>query len=124
MPELDSFLLLRIRQRALRKGVWFRVLDRAERAMLYLVPRCMDTPRSSKLIDMLAKIVVKISDALKGQIHVLIGQVGRPLARRLSRIAQKWGRETAVDWALDVGFWKYLTIVRMNDIPAFRVGDM
>jgi hypothetical protein len=119
--EFDSFFLSKMRRKALRKGVWFRVLDCSERAMLSLVPRCMEKPRSAKLIDMLAKIIVKIKDALKSRIHDLISQVGRPSARRLSLIAQKWGNMAAVGWALDAGFWEYLTVVDMNNIPEFRV---
>ena len=34
MMDLSSRLILELRRRALRRGVWFRVLDRAERAIL------------------------------------------------------------------------------------------
>ena len=111
-----------MRQKALRKGVWFKVLDSAERAILNLVPRCMEKPRSSKLIDMLAKIIVKIRNALKSPIADLVSQVGRPLARKLSQIAQKWGHKTAGEWAMDERFSRYLAIVDMNSISTFRVG--
>jgi hypothetical protein len=124
LVKFDSLFLLRVRRKALRNGVWFKVLDSVERAILNLVPRCVETPRSAKLIDALAKIIVKINDALKSQVHDLISRVGRPLAKRLSRIALNWGHKTAVEWALDEGFWKYLAIVNMNNIPGFRVGDM
>lgn len=122
MVEFDSAYLLRMRREALRKGVWFKVLDSAERAMLSLVPRCMEKPRSSKLIDMLAKMIVKVKDALKSEIGNFISRVGRPLARKFSQIAQKWGHKTAHEWATDEGFAKYLAIVNINDIPAFRAG--
>jgi hypothetical protein len=106
-----------MRREALRKGVWFRVLDRAERAILTLVPRCMEKPRSAILVDMLAKIIVKIKSALKSQMADLISQVGRPLARKLSCIAQKWGHKTADKWVNDARFWGFLTIVYVNDVP-------
>jgi hypothetical protein len=108
-----------MRRKALRNGVWFKVLDGAERAILNLVPRYVSTPRSAKLIDMLAKIIVKINNASKSQIHYIISQVGMPLARRLSGTAQKWGHKTAADWALDGGFWRYLAIMDMNNSPNF-----
>jgi hypothetical protein len=114
MLKLDSIFLLTIRRKALRKGVWFKVLNSAERAILNLVPRCMERPRSSKLIDILAKIIVKINDALKNNISDLISQVGEPLARKLSCIAHKWGHKTATEWAADSGFWKYLTLAATN----------
>jgi hypothetical protein len=124
MARFDSVFLLKMRAHALRKGVWFRVLNSAERAILYLVPRCMETPRSSKLIDMLAKIVVKIKDALKSNVSILTSQVGVPLARTLSRIALKWGHKTAAEWIMDAGFARYLAIVNMNSMRMFRVGDV
>lgn len=124
MVEFDSAFLLKMRAYALRRGVWFRVLDSAERAILSLVPRCMEKPRSSKLIDMLAKIVVKIKDALRSNVTDLVSRVGRPLAKQLSGIAQKWGHKTAGEWATDEGFARYLAIVNMNGIRAFCGGGI
>jgi hypothetical protein len=112
--EFSSVSLLRVRRQALRKGVWFRVLGSAERAILTLVPKCMETPRSARLIDMVAKIIVKIKDAFKSPMANLVNQAGRSLAAKLSRIAQEWGNKTAGEWAADKGFWKYLTIVNLS----------
>ena len=112
--EFNSNFLLTMRRRALRRGVWFRVLDNAERAIVSLVARCMEKPRSSKLIDMLAKILVKIKGALKSPMADLVNQVGRPLAKKLSQTAQKWGYETAGEWALNMGFWRYLAMESLN----------
>ena len=120
--EFDRVFLLRMRREALRKGVWFKVLDCAERAILNLTPRCMEKPKSSKLIDMLAKIIVKIENALESPVDILVGQVGRPLARRLSHIEQKWGHKNAGEWATDDGFCRYLTIVNMNSSSFTRSG--
>lgn len=119
MIELNSRFIFKMRLRALRKGVWFRVLDRTERALLILVPRCMEEARSARLIDMLAKIIVKINSALRGEIALHMCEVGWPLARKLGRIAQKWGHKTADEWALDVGFARFWTILKMNDPPGF-----
>jgi hypothetical protein len=114
MVEFSSDFFLKLRRKALRRRVWFRVLNSTERALLYLVPRCMKTPKNAALIDVLAKIIVKIKDALKSPIAHLINQVGRPLALRLSRIAQEWGNKTAGEWATDERFWKYLTIANLG----------
>lgn len=124
MARFDSVFLLRIRAHALRKGVWFRVLNRAERAILYLVPRCMETPRSSTLIDMLAKIVVKIKNALQSSVAILTNQVGKPLAKTFSQIALQWGHKTAAGWAENASFARYLAIVNMNNIRMFRALDI
>jgi hypothetical protein len=122
MVGFSRVFFLRLRREALRKHVWFKVLNRTERALLYLVPRCMETPKNATLIDVLAKIIVKIKDALKSRMAELVNRVGRPLAVRLSAIAQKWGNRNAEQWALDRGFWKYLTIVNLNNSPGPPMG--
>ena len=122
--RIDSSYLARLRERAKRRNVWFGALCRGERDILDLTIRCVDQPRSPKLIDILAKIIVKIKRALTGPMLRLMEEVGRPLAKKLSRIAKGWGNKTADKWAEDVGFVKYLTIVDMNNIPGFRSSDM
>jgi hypothetical protein len=122
MVEFNSVFLLKMRREALRKRVWFKVLDGTERALLYLVPRCMETPKNPTLIDALAKIIVKIKNALKSRMANLVFQIGKPLAEKLSLAAQEWGNKTACKWAADEGFWKYLTIVNLNTSPGPRMG--
>jgi hypothetical protein len=121
MVEFSSVFLLRLRRKALRRRVWFKVLDVTERALLYLVPRCMETPKNATLIDALAKIIVKIKMALKGRVANLVCQVGKPLAEKLSLVAQEWDHKTAGEWARDEGFWKYLAIVKLNNSPGQRM---
>lgn len=118
--EFSSVFILRIRREALRGRVWFRVLNSTERALLYLVPRCVRQAKNATLIDVLAKIIVKIRNALKSPIADLVGQVGKPLAARLSRIALGWGHRTAGEWAWDEGFWRYLAIEHLNGIAGSR----
>jgi hypothetical protein len=121
MVEFSSVFLLKMRREALRRRVWFRVLDSTERALLYLVPRCVETPKNATLIDALAKIIVKIRNALKSPIAYLINQVGKPLALRLSRIAQEWGHKTAGEWASDEGFARYLAMRHLNSVARSRL---
>jgi hypothetical protein len=120
MVEFSSVFFLKLRREALRRRVWFKVLNNTERALLYLVPRCVEIPKNVTLIDVLAKIVVKIKDALKSPIADLIDQVGRPLALRLSRIAQEWGHKTAGEWASDEGFARYLAMRHLNSVARSR----
>jgi hypothetical protein len=126
MVEFSSSFLLKIRREALRKRVWFKVLDDTERALLYLVPRCMETPKNATLIDAVARIIVKIKNALKSRLANLTLQVGKPLAEKMSLVAQEWGHKTAREWAGDEGFWKYLTIVCLNNSPGrhMKGGDL
>jgi hypothetical protein len=121
MLEFSAAFLLELRREALRKRVWFKVLNGTERALLYLVPRCMKTPKNATLIDLLAKVIVKIKNALKSRVANLVFQVGRPLAEKLSLTAQEWGHKTACLWARDEGFWKYLTVVNLNNGAVSRM---
>lgn len=103
-----------MRRQALRNGVWYKVLDSVERAIINLVPKCVEKPKSKPLIDMLAKIIAKIQNASRRSMVDFVNQVGKPLARSLSRMAQKWGYKPAQEWAEDGGFSRYLAIVNMN----------
>ena len=110
----DSIFLSKMRRQALRNGVWYNVLDSVERAIINLVPKCMKEPRSKILIDILEKIIAKIQNASRSSLVDFINHFGKPLARRISCIAQEWGNKPAQAWAEDEGFSRYLTIVNMN----------
>ena len=73
--------------------------------------RCVRRPKSLRLITALARIVVKLKDALISPLRRLMGQVGKPLALRLSRLAVRWGYKSAEKWAEDEDFIKYLTVM-------------
>src|SRR3989442_14205162 len=80
---LDSPLtgrkLAGLKTRALRKRVWFRVLDRVERGLLDLTIRWVDKVRSGPLTETLLRLLVKLTRAIEhGITRVLV--VGRELA--------------------------------------------
>ncbi|MEM2168490.1 MAG: hypothetical protein QW186_01630 [Candidatus Bathyarchaeia archaeon] len=125
MLSFDSRYLARIRLEALRRrGVWFKALSSLERGLVDFVIRVVDRPRSPKLIEVLARIIVKVKRAMMSPIRRLMEEVGRPLAKKISTIALRWGNKGAAEWAEDEGFIKYLTIVDMNNIPGFRLSDI
>ena len=111
--KFNASYLTEVRRKAMRKGIWFKTLNQAERAILNLVPKCVDTIKSPKLIDVVAKIIVKIKNALKSPIIKLMNQVGRPLAKKLSQIAQKWGNKNAYSWIEEPSYsiiWGMFTV--------------
>jgi hypothetical protein len=120
MVEFSSVFLVSVRRKALRSRVWFKVLDRVERAILVLAPRCIEVARSPMLVDALAKILVKVAEALRSPLERFRSQAAMPLAGKISRIAQKWGNLDAEGWALDKGFIRYLAVCRFNDTSIFR----
>ena len=120
MVEFSSGFLVSVRRRALRGRVWFKVLDGAERAILTLAPRCVEVVRSPMLVDAVAKILVKVYEALRSPLERFRSQVAMPLAAEISSIAQKWGNLDAEAWARDKGFIRYLAVCKFNDISIFR----
>ena len=116
MLSLDSRYLARIRLEALRRHVWFKALSSLERGLVDFVIRVVDRPRSLKLIEALARIIVKVKKVMISPLRRLMEQVGKPLARRISMIALRWGNRSAAEWARDEGFIRYLTIMNLPEL--------
>lgn len=110
LDELAKLRLLAIRQR-----VFFRVLNRAERGLIWLVPRVTKSVRSTVLANALRSIVEKLLEAMESKVERQVREIGVPLAQKVSRIAQSWGNRTASEWANDCGFIRYLTITTMEN---------
>jgi len=114
------FELVEIRRRAMRKRVWFKVLSRAERGLVNLTIRCVDRIHSPKLAGIASAIVCKLKEATESVVLRLMREVGRPLAERLSKIAQSWGNGDAWAWVEDEAFIRYLTVMRIHEGAYFR----
>jgi hypothetical protein len=109
--DLNSSFLAKVRSEAKRRGVWSRVLSNVERNILDLTIKYVKKPKSPRFIDVLAKIVVKVKASLMKPLKILMAQIGRPLAKKISMIARSWGNKDAEEWAEDEGFARYLTII-------------
>ncbi|MGD0977555.1 MAG: hypothetical protein ABR962_00270 [Candidatus Bathyarchaeia archaeon] len=105
--------LVKVRLLALRRRVFFRVLNRVERGLIYLAPKVTISVRSTVLANALRSIVEKLLDAMESKVERQMRRIGVPLAQKISRIAQDWGNKTAHEWANDPGFIQYLTITTM-----------
>ncbi|MEM2319733.1 MAG: hypothetical protein QXW82_06320 [Candidatus Bathyarchaeia archaeon] len=114
--SLDAAYLLGLKEAAKRRRVLNKVLSREEKAVLDLTVKCVSKPRSPRMIDLLAKIVVRIKAAVVSPLKRFMGQIGRPLAMKISRIAARWGYTAAEKWAEDEGFIRFLTVTS----PAFQ----
>lgn len=107
--------LVRIRGQALRRRVWFRALSRAERAVVDLaITVVKDRIKSLRLAQIATGIVAKVKQSMASQFLRMVRTVGRPLARKISQIAQAWGNRAAHRWAEDHGFIRFLTIMNLN----------
>lgn len=112
--------LMFLKQRALRKRVWFRILDRAERAIVDLTIRTVKEIRSFTLKEMLMTISKKLMEAMESHILKLTETVGRPLAQKIAKLAFSWGNRGALKWLKDSSFIRYLTVVEINTPVLFK----
>ena len=119
--QLQVFLsrkdIARVKTRALRRGIWYIALTRMERACMDLVIRLVDKVHSRLLAKVLFSVMEKLEAAMEGKVSRLMREVGINLARKLSKIASEWGNASAVRWAEDSSFIRYLTVTYMNVTP-------
>lgn len=111
---LSRKALARLRLKAIRRGVWFRVLKDRERRLLELTLDVVEKIRSLLLAKLVSHIVGKLLNALEGDLWRLMTRKGRSLAQKLSQIAQAWGNKSAVRWPDDMGFVKFLTVMNLS----------
>ena len=111
---LSRIEIAKVKARALRRGVWYRAITRVERACIDLVIRLVERVRSYLLGKMVSDVLKKLDEAMESRVQRLMREIGGGLASELSRIAQDWGNQSAVHWAGDSGFIKYLTVACLN----------
>jgi hypothetical protein len=117
---LEKSELSRLRLKALRRGAWFRVLSRVDRAVVDLTLRVVEEVRSFRLARAVEAIVKKLEEAVEGRVSRLLKEVGFQVALKLSLLAQKWGNVRAIGWASDVSFAKFLVIMHINNPNMLR----
>ena len=110
-----------MKKKALRKGVWYRTLDRVERGIVSLTARLIDRVESEMLGVELVKILVKLMKALKSGFvrHMEVFGFGRVF--ELSRLAFEWGNSVAKGWVHDMGFVGYVSMMDLNQQTGFGV---
>ena len=110
-----------MRRKALRRGVWYRALDRVERGILSLAARVVDRVESAVLGVVLVRIMSKLREALKGGFVRRMEEYGLRRARELAAQAVEWGHRAAKSWASNLGFAMYLTLIDVNKPTGYGV---
>jgi len=113
--------LLSMKKKALRRGVWYRTLDRVERGIVSLTARLIDRVESEMLGVELVKILAKLVKALKSGFvrHMEMFGLGRVF--ELSRLAVELGNLVAKGWVNDLGFVGYVSMMDLNQPTGFGV---
>jgi hypothetical protein len=109
-PSLTVGRLIKARKLALRRGVWFRALSRIERGAVDLTMRYIDSIKSPRLARMLTAILTKLKHETESKAEHMVRVFGLPLAKKVSRIAVRWGYYSAIKWAEDINFAQYLAL--------------
>ena len=118
---LERAQLLKLKLKAMRSGVWFRVLRRIDRVLVDLTIKVAGTVRSSTLAKNILAVIRKLESSMESRFLRAVRIVGFPIARRLGLIAQEWGNHTAKDWKSDVGFARYLAAMSLNKPKLFSI---
>jgi hypothetical protein len=106
--------LLRLKKRALRLNIWFKVLSKTERAIIDLTLRCVERIRSPILEATVCSIADKVLRVLGCGFLLKAGKIGHEMAIQVSQIAQEWGNQGASEWILDSGFVRFLGVITLN----------
>lgn len=103
-----------VRLEALRKRVWYRVLDRVERGIFNLTCSVVDRVKSAVLGSVLVGIIVRLREAMKGGFVRVWESVGCERAVRFAGLARGWGYGDVRGWLEGLGFARYLALLVYN----------
>jgi hypothetical protein len=110
----DRSQLVKLKLRAMRAGVWYRALRRIDRVLVDLTISVAQGVRSCSLANCLLSVTRKLEGLLESRVSRAVREVGFPLARKLSAVAQAMGNFGALAWASDESFARYLAVMRLN----------
>lgn len=114
VASLTNRGLMRIKTKAMRSGVWFKLLSRADRAILDLTIRCVETIRSRVLAKSISEIISRVLKTLEDSFMDKAQKFGREIAVKVSGIAQTWGSRSARTWNHDKNFIEFLGVSALN----------
>jgi hypothetical protein len=104
-----------IKKGALKRGIWFRALNRLERGVIDLTVRYVDCIRSTQLAKVVTAILEKLKLATESVVDRLVRTVGFSLAQKISVVAVGLGNRSAIRWAVDAEFARYLAVAHLNN---------
>ena len=106
--------LLKVKQKALRRKVWFKALDNLDRGFYNLVCAVVNKVRSKVLIRQVMAIVRRLREALKSDFIKLVESIGIKRSWEASELATYWGNTDALGWKRDVRFHKFHAMIAYN----------
>jgi hypothetical protein len=110
VTSLSIAKLTQTKKHALRRGIWFKALNRIERGIIDLTVKYVDNIKSAKLAKVLTAIFVKLQTTTESMIDRLVRTIGLTLTQKISNIAVSWGYHSATLWANDSAFARFLVV--------------
>lgn len=110
----DKTQLMKLKLKAIRCGVWFTALQRIDRVLIDLTIKVNINVRSYTLAKSILTVARKLQEVFQSKLAHKIKEIGIPLTRKLSRLAQNWGNKGAREWVNDADFARFLTIMKLN----------
>jgi hypothetical protein len=104
---------VKLKNKALRAGAWFKALTRIDRALIDLTIKVAENVRSTLLAKGILAVIGKLEE-LQSSILKSIRSFGLSLAQKLSLIAQRWGNMSAKTWSNDPFFALFLGVMYSN----------
>jgi len=106
--------LLKVKWKALRRGVWFKALDVLDRSFINLTCTLLEKVDSSIMVREIMDIMLKLRDAAKGEFHRLVESIGVQRAWKAAENALIWGNKKASRWKYDTGFHMFHAMIEFN----------
>ena len=118
---LTKGFLSNIRREALRKKIWYKVLDSSERGILSLAAKIINTVKSTMLHYELAKIIAKLKPSNKNSFTKLVERFGMERVKVVQEQAKLFGYKYAESLSQDLSFVKYLMLIDYYQIDNWRI---
>jgi hypothetical protein len=112
--------LTQIKKLALRRGLWYRTLNRLERGIIDLTVQFVSNIRSAKLAQALTAVVNKLKLSTESILSKTVKTYGFSQTQKISTIAQSWGNTHAIQWLNDFNFARYLSIIHLNGVGVYK----
>jgi hypothetical protein len=113
---INKTQLMKLRLKAIRAGVWYRALPRIDRVLIDLTIKVAANIRSFTLAKNILAVMAKLEQLLKNRLSRAIRLIGRPLAKKISSVAQKLGNTSAKQWSSDFSFIRFLAVMNILNL--------
>ena len=108
--------LVKLRKRALRSGVWFKVLHRIDRVLIDLTIKVANTIRSARLAKSIFTLVGKLEGVMESGLSRAKREIVFSLAQKFSLMTRRWDNASAKSWASDSSFAVFLAAMDINNL--------